>query len=90
MLGSRITSKGQVTIPKDIRIALGLKAGDRVTFVPDGDRVLLFPMRGDILSLKGVLKPYFKGKKPMSVVEMRARGKKFVVGRYKDHRQGGK
>jgi AbrB family looped-hinge helix DNA binding protein len=90
MLGTSITSKGQVTIPSDIRRALGLKTGDRVTFVTDGDRAILLPVRGDFLSLKGVLKPYFKGRKPMSAVEMRETAKKYVVERYKDHRHGGK
>jgi antitoxin PrlF len=35
---SRLNSKGQATIPKDIRDHLGLKPGDRVTFtiMPDG------------------------------------------------------
>jgi antitoxin PrlF len=57
MLGTSITSKGQVTIPKDIRKTLGLKAGDRVAFVADGDKAILLPVHGDILGLKGVLKP---------------------------------
>lgn len=30
---SRLTIKGQVTIPRDIRAALGLKPGERVEFV---------------------------------------------------------
>ncbi len=30
---SRMTSKGQITIPKDVRTALGLKPGDEVDFV---------------------------------------------------------
>jgi antitoxin PrlF len=35
---STLTSKGQTTIPKDIREALRLKSGDRITFtlMPDG------------------------------------------------------
>ena len=69
MIGTNVSAKGQVTIPKDIRKAIGLKTGDRVTFVADGDRIILFPVRGDILSLKGILKPYFKGKKPISVAK---------------------
>jgi AbrB family looped-hinge helix DNA binding protein len=27
-----ITSKGQTTIPKDVRVAAGMKAGDRIHF----------------------------------------------------------
>ncbi len=32
-MGVRVTSKGQVTIPKAVRDALGLKPGDEVDFV---------------------------------------------------------
>ena len=35
----RLTSKGQVTIPQDIRAELGLMAGTEVEFVIDGDSV---------------------------------------------------
>ena len=31
-----VMSKGQITIPKDIRDLLGLSCGDRVTFIVDG------------------------------------------------------
>ncbi len=30
---ARVMSKGQVTIPKNIRTALGIEPGDRVTFI---------------------------------------------------------
>ena len=33
---AKVMSKGQITIPKDIRDLLGLSCGDRVTFIVDG------------------------------------------------------
>jgi antitoxin PrlF len=55
---STITSKGQTTIPGEIRRHLKLKAGDRVEFIvePDG-RVVLVPATVDASELKGLLAP---------------------------------
>jgi AbrB family looped-hinge helix DNA binding protein len=36
---ARVMSKGQVTIPKKVRAALGIDTGDRVTFIVDGRNV---------------------------------------------------
>lgn len=36
---ARVMSKGQVTIPKNVRAALGIDTGDRVTFIVDGTDV---------------------------------------------------
>ncbi len=36
-----VTSKGQVTIPKEVRQRLGIRQGSRVAFVLVGDRVEL-------------------------------------------------
>ena len=36
---ARVMSKGQVTIPKNVRSALGIEVGDRVTFIVDGSNV---------------------------------------------------
>ena len=36
---ARVMSKGQVTIPKNVRTALGIDTGDRVTFIVDGNEV---------------------------------------------------
>lgn len=41
MDASTVTSKGQVTIPKEIRRALGIRQGSRVVFTQDGARVEL-------------------------------------------------
>ena len=36
---ARVMSKGQVTIPKNVREALGIDTGDRVTFIVEGKTV---------------------------------------------------
>jgi AbrB family looped-hinge helix DNA binding protein len=62
-----LTSKGQVTIPKEVRDALGLHAGDRVAFVVRDQVVELRPETVDLRSLYGSLK--HEGK-PVTVEEM--------------------
>jgi AbrB family looped-hinge helix DNA binding protein len=42
---STISSKGQITVPLEIRRRLGLKEGDRVEFVVDDGRTILRPAR---------------------------------------------
>lgn len=46
MASSTISSKGQITVPLEIRKRLGLKEGDRVEFVIDDDRTIIRPARG--------------------------------------------
>lgn len=44
---STITAKGQTTVPKAVRQALGLTSGDRVSFVVDGQRRVYLEKAGD-------------------------------------------
>jgi AbrB family looped-hinge helix DNA binding protein len=44
---STISSKGQVTVPQEIRKRLGLQAGDRVEFVVEEGRTVIRPARAD-------------------------------------------
>lgn len=64
-----LTSKGQTTIPKDIRESLGMKAGDRMTFtlMPDGT-VLLRVKNKSVMSLAGSLRR--KGQKALPIDEL--------------------
>jgi antitoxin PrlF len=55
---STLTSKGQTTIPGEIRRHLRLKPGDRIEFVVEKDgKVRLVSASIDIASLKGLLAP---------------------------------
>jgi AbrB family looped-hinge helix DNA binding protein len=49
-VAAKLTSKGQVTLPKVVREALGLHEGDQVLFRVEGDRAVL-ARTGDLLDL---------------------------------------
>lgn len=66
---STVTSKGQTTIPKEIREHLHLKPGDRIEFVTDEDgRVVVLPATIDVAELAGILKP---PSRPVTLKEMK-------------------
>jgi AbrB family looped-hinge helix DNA binding protein len=67
---STITTKGQITLPKHVRINLHLKTGDKVIFEeqPDGGYVIR-PKTRDVRSLKGCVS--YAGA-PLSIEEMSA------------------
>ena len=52
---ARVTSKGQVTVPKAVRDALGIKQGDHVVFRVEGNRAVL-ARTADFLSLAGTVR----------------------------------
>ena len=65
-----LTSKGQITIPKQIRDRLSLETGRRVEFNVDSkSNVILTPRNKDIRSLKGSVRPRTK-KRAVSVKEI--------------------
>jgi AbrB family looped-hinge helix DNA binding protein len=65
-----LTSKGQVTIPAEVRRRMGIDTGDRIEFVElkEGGFVIK-PAVDDVRSLKGLLR---KPDKPISVEDMDA------------------
>lgn len=68
MSTAAVTSKGQITIPVEVRRELGLKVGDRVQFVKgkEGEYVLR-AKTGSLMALKGCMK--WSGK-PVTIEEM--------------------
>jgi len=64
-----ITSKGQTTIPKEIRDKLNLRPGDRINFIIEADgKVYIQPLNIQVEELSGILhKP---GREPVSIEEM--------------------
>ncbi len=64
-----LTSKGQTTIPKEIRDELGMKPGDRMTFTLMSDATVVMRVKNKSISdLAGTL--YKKGRKPVPVEQL--------------------
>jgi antitoxin PrlF len=54
-VAATVTSKGQLTIPKVVRDALGIHEGDAVVFRVEGDRAVL-SRTPDFLALAGTIR----------------------------------
>lgn len=65
---AKITSKGQITIPKKVREELHLKSGDKVSIETEGGSARILPSRVSILDRAGVLKT--PNRKPKTLKEM--------------------
>jgi antitoxin PrlF len=68
-LSAKLSSKGQVVIPADVRRRLGLSQGSVLRFRMDAEGVSLLPADGDVRRLKGRLAA---PRAPVSVEDMNA------------------
>jgi len=64
-----ITTKGQVTIPKNVRDTLHVQMGDRIEFIQiSEERYEIIAVTKNVEQLKGIVKS--KNKKAVSIDEM--------------------
>lgn len=57
---AKVTSKGQVTIPHEIRKKLGIRTEDKVDFVLEGNRLIMVPVK-TLRDLRGSVQAKDKG-----------------------------
>lgn len=57
---AKVTSKGQITIPREVRELLGIQTGSIILFEQEEERVVIHPAR-TIRDYKGHLKGKVKG-----------------------------
>jgi antitoxin PrlF len=70
-VSAKVTAKGQITLPKAVRDALGLRRGDEVVFRVESDRAIL-AKTPDFLELAGTV-PVPPSKRGTSWDEVRRR-----------------
>jgi antitoxin PrlF len=82
MSEATITSKGQLTLPKDIRDQAGLKAGDKVDLrMESNGKISISPMTLKAKDLSGILSTH-KRKQPLSPEQMDEELKKYFRQKY--------
>lgn len=70
MTKSTVTSKGQITVPKEIREKAVIHAGTQLDFqILDDGMILLIPIQRHISQLKGIVKS--SRKTPVTLAEMK-------------------
>jgi len=50
-----LTSKGQMTIPVEVRRELELHAGDKLNCFVEEEKIILIPVKGSLKKLKGIV-----------------------------------
>ncbi|MFZ0294126.1 MAG: AbrB/MazE/SpoVT family DNA-binding domain-containing protein [Candidatus Sulfotelmatobacter sp.] len=71
MAAATLTSKGQITIPVQVRTALGVDSGDRIEFVEiEKGQFAIIAATRSVRELNGLL--HRKERKPVSIEEMNA------------------
>lgn len=53
---SVLNSKGQMTIPKEVRKALNLQPSEKVIIVVEGNQAIIQPLKGNLLDIGGSVK----------------------------------
>lgn len=56
MFMSKVSRKGQATIPKEIREYLRIREGDRVVFIQKNNEVMIRPVKETLLDIRGSVK----------------------------------
>jgi len=75
-----LTSKGQITVPKEVRKALNLKPSEKVIVVVEGDQAVIKPLKGNILDIGGSVTIQDK-EKPLDFHKIRKEVRKQVAER---------
>lgn len=57
---AKVTTKGQVTIPKKIREALKIRPNDRIDFDREGGKIIMVPIK-TLKDFRGVVRTKGKG-----------------------------
>jgi antitoxin PrlF len=58
MLATKVGRRGQIVLPKEVRLKIKVSEGDQIAFVIDGEQVIIKPITHNLLDLRGCIHVY--------------------------------
>ncbi len=74
MLATRVGRRGQIVLPKEVRMKIKVVEGDQIVFIIDGEQVVIKPVTHNLLSLRGSVKA--TGKQDFDAVRNQVKAKR--------------
>jgi AbrB family looped-hinge helix DNA binding protein len=53
MLATRVGRRGQIVLPKEVRMKIRVAEGDQIAFIIDGEQVIIKPITQTLLDMRG-------------------------------------
>jgi antitoxin PrlF len=53
MVYTRVGRRGQIVLPKEVRMKMQVAEGDQIAFIIDGERVVIIPVTHTLLKMRG-------------------------------------
>ena len=82
---AKVTSKGQLTVPRAVRQFLSIQQGDEIMFIPDGKRIVIERLPGKVPSGQVFGRLHRPGAQPLDIEQARAEARNARAKRYAGH-----
>lgn len=56
MLTTQVGRRGQIVLPKEVRMKIKVAEGDQIAFIIDGEQVVIKPITQSLLKMRGRVK----------------------------------
>lgn len=74
MLATRVGRRGQIVLPKEVRLKIKVAEGDQIAFVIDGEQVVIKPLTHSLLDLRGRVR--VSGKQEFDLIRNQVKAKR--------------
>jgi AbrB family looped-hinge helix DNA binding protein len=82
MLYTRVGRRGQIVLPKEVRMRIQVAEGDQIAFIFDGERVVIKPITHTLLDMRGRVR--VSGKQDFDTIRRQAKTKRARIRGSKD------
>jgi antitoxin PrlF len=74
MLATKVGRRGQIVLPKEVRMKIKITEGDRIAFVIDGEQIIIKPIAHSLMDLRGSIR--VKGKQDFDAIRNQVKTKR--------------